>query len=120
MINKKVRDFNECFEALPKEVQSKAIETFKKWQTNPEQVEIKPLEKFDKDIYSCKINLRYRAMAKKIKNESGEDVFLWFWIGSHENYNNQLQRSLLNLKITQAREKAEYIKDKKQKILDYK
>jgi len=38
------------------------------------------------------VNQRYRALAKKTKDENGKTAYIWFWIGSHEDYNNVIKK----------------------------
>jgi len=40
-----------------------------------------------RQIYSARVGLAYRALAVR----AGEDV-IWFWIGSHADYDNLLDR----------------------------
>jgi hypothetical protein len=39
------------------------------------------------DIWSVRVGRNYRALAKRLP-----DAWLWFWIGSHEDYNKLLRR----------------------------
>jgi hypothetical protein len=81
--------FRKAFDALPESVKDKAREAYNTWRTNPNfpSLAFKQVSGV-KDIYSIRIGLNYRALA--VKDDS---TFIWFWIGSHEDYNkivNQL------------------------------
>lgn len=104
MINRKTKDFNKLFEKLPRDIQEKAVDVFLRWKDNPSSIDCKPLEKFHNEIYSAKVGSRHRALARKITVDNNE-VFIWMWVGSHEDYNNTIKKDLLKIKIISFREK---------------
>lgn len=80
--------FRKAYNALPIAAKKKAEDTFKRWKKDPfhpsfsfKQVHTTEL------IFSVRIGITYRALARKDKN-----TMIWFWIGSHEEYNNLLKR----------------------------
>jgi hypothetical protein len=85
--------FRKAFQKLPKEVQKQAKQTYRRWKRNPYQaaLEFKPVH-LTKPVYSVRIGLKWRAVGI-LENH----VIVWFWIGSHEEYNkllNLLRRNL--------------------------
>lgn len=44
----------------------------------------------DTTAWSISVGYGYRAMAV-IKKIESDKIYLWFWIGSHEDYNNLLK-----------------------------
>lgn len=85
--------FRKAFQKLPKEVQKPAKQTYRRWKQNPYQatLEFKPVH-LTKPVYSVRIGLKWRAVGILENN-----VIVWFWIGSHEEYNkllNLLRRNL--------------------------
>ncbi len=69
---------------LPQEVQHRARETYELWKQNNNHPGLYFKQVHDKEpIYSVRIGLSYRALGIK-----QEDTLIWFWIGSHEEYNN--------------------------------
>ena len=84
MKNKREKRFKKLFAKLPSHIQKQARDDFKIFKTNPyyKSFEFKVVDEQDA-IYSVRIGLHYRALGQK----SG-DTMLWFWIGSHEDYNN--------------------------------
>ena len=77
--------FWRCYLALPPEIRRPARKTYRLWRLNPAH----PSLEFKKlgTIWSCRIaGTGYRALALK----EGED-FIWFWIGSHDNYERLLR-----------------------------
>jgi hypothetical protein len=72
-------DFWTCYHALPAEAQQLADKSFDLLKTNPSH----PSLHFKKvDLYwSARIGLYHRALAVQVP-----DGFLWFWIGTHADY----------------------------------
>jgi len=71
--------FWEGYERLPKSVQKKADKNYELLKTNPQH----PSLHFKKinEYWAVRIGIHYRALAIEI-----EDGTLWFWIGSHADY----------------------------------
>lgn len=88
----KTESFNKTLNNLPKEIQEVAKQSFLKWKDNPSSVHFKPLAQADNQVYSAQVNSRYRALAKKSTNAEGQTCYTWFWVGSHEDYNNLIFR----------------------------
>jgi len=78
--------FWRCYDELPAATQRLANEKFQLLSDNPRHpaLEFMPLRKH---IWRVRVGDHYRAVARK----SG-DVFEWFWIGSHEAYNQLIKR----------------------------
>jgi len=75
--------------ALPKSIQDKAASAYVMWSANPEH----PSLRFKKvhttqPIYSVRIDRAWRAVGVLDR-----DTLVWFWIGSHADY-EALLRSL--------------------------
>jgi len=83
----KTPSFNKAFEAMPKEIQDMACETFLKWRERPDSIKIKSLAAMSHEVYSAEINYRYRALGVRAKDKNGVTTYVWFWVGSHESYN---------------------------------
>ena len=71
--------FWSSFRSLPKAVQTLARKNFKLLKTDPRH----PSLKFKKvgEFHSVRVGLSYRALAV-----DGPDGPIWFWIGSHSDY----------------------------------
>jgi len=80
------RRFWKCFDELPSEVQALAREKYRLWQPDPfhPPLQFKPLRG---DVWSIRIGPYYRALARR-----HGDLVVWFWIGTHEEYNNFIQQ----------------------------
>jgi hypothetical protein len=71
---------------LPKDVQERAKEAYRLFKANPYYPGLH-FECIDRQegMYSVRIGLHYRAVGLL-----EDDVILWFFIGSHEDYNHLL------------------------------
>jgi len=82
------RSFRELFAALPVRVQRQAREAYRLFSENPnhpglhfKQVHPHP------PTYSARVGISYRAVGVR-----DGDVIVWFWIGSHADYDKLLDR----------------------------
>lgn len=80
------RSFRAAFAALPGEVQAQARRAYRIFQSDPAHPSLR-FKKVDpsKDIYSVRVGLGYRALG--VLEGS---VIVWFWIGSHADYDQLL------------------------------
>ncbi|MFQ6044536.1 MAG: hypothetical protein ACE5PV_27095 [Candidatus Poribacteria bacterium] len=81
-------DFIRCFQRLPNRIKRKARRNYKLWKQNPyhpslEFKEVHPI----KPIYSLRVGIGWRALGIM-----EGDTIIWFWIGSHNNYEKLLRR----------------------------
>jgi hypothetical protein len=76
------RQFWRLLSRLPAEIQQEAKRVYRLFRANPAHpgLHFKKLEGHD-SIYSARISLGYRALAVR----KGERV-VWYWIGSHAEY----------------------------------
>lgn len=82
MIGKTNRRFWKHFDALPPGVQKLAREKYAVWKSDPYHPSLQ-FEERRNGICVVRVGDRYRALGLR---ES--DVVAWFWIGTHEEYNN--------------------------------
>ena len=87
MISHTTKRFRTAFQKLPKKIQVKAKKVYKIWKENPEYPSLwfKKVHS-TKPIYSVRIDLDYRAIGIMTG-----DTVVWFWIGSHSDYNRLLK-----------------------------
>ncbi len=73
--------FWQCYDALPERVQRLAKKNFALFKANPRH----PSLGFQKKggVYTVEVGRSYRAIARERNGE-----YYWFWIGTHEAYNN--------------------------------
>ena len=76
--------FWRCYKSLPKHTKELADKNFELLKENPSHPSLhaKKVEKY----WSVRIGKNYRALAIEI-----EEGFLWFWIGTHSEYDNLLK-----------------------------
>ena len=81
------RRFRRAFDELPDEVKAQAREAYRLFSTNPQHPSLRfkrvhPTE----PIYSVRITRSHRAVGVL-----AGDVVIWFWIGSHDDYERMIQ-----------------------------
>ncbi len=88
MISKRSRQFRAQFAELPETVQRQANEAYRLFRINPAHPGLAFKQVSSKGpVYSVRIGLHYRALAIR-----QQDYLLWFWIGSHADYDKMLSR----------------------------
>jgi hypothetical protein len=77
------RDFWDAYQSLPERIRGLADKNFELLKLNPKHpsLQFKKVGRF----WSVRVGLRYRALAVEV-----DDGLLWFWIGSHADYDAQI------------------------------
>ncbi len=80
MKHRTTQEFRKLYDELPHEIKELANKNFELLKRDP----LHPSLRFKKigKVWSVRIGNGYRALAFKDKDE-----FIWFWIGTHEEYN---------------------------------
>lgn len=83
MKSRTTTEFRKLFADLPKPVQEKTRKAYRQFKKDPNY----PSLRFKKvhpnlPIYSARISRDYRAVG-----QIDEDTVIWFWVGSHAEYN---------------------------------
>ena len=88
MSSRTTASFRKAFAALPHDIQDRAREAFQLFSENPAHpgLQFKQVHSTD-PIFSARISLQYRALARRV-----DDDWIWFWIGSHADYDQLLRR----------------------------
>jgi hypothetical protein len=88
MISVTTEKFRICFSKLPKNIQLLAQKNYKIWMKDNyhPSVKFKQVHQI-KPIFSARVGLAYRAIGVK-----QDETIIWFWIGSHSDYNNLLSQ----------------------------
>ncbi len=76
--------FWECYEKLPAHLQELADKNFALLRENPQHPSLH-IKKIGRQ-WSVRIGMRHRALAVEV-----EDGLLWFWIGTHAEYDKLLK-----------------------------
>jgi hypothetical protein len=88
MKSRTTKQFWELLAALPDQVRRQAREAYVRFQQDPNQPGLQFKRVHTKAlVYSARINIHYRAVG----TVSGDEI-VWFWIGSHTDYDALLSR----------------------------
>ena len=81
-------EFVKHFVKLPERIQKTARKNYKLWKNNPTHpsLEFKKLNT-QQPVYSVRAGIGWRAVG--VMKDS--DTIVWFWIGSHSNYDKLLK-----------------------------
>jgi mRNA-degrading endonuclease RelE of RelBE toxin-antitoxin system len=79
--------FRKLYRALPEDVRKQAREAYRKFMANPQHpsLHFKRVNN-TRPIFSARINVDYRVLGVL-----DEDEIVWFWIGSHSDYDKILK-----------------------------
>jgi hypothetical protein len=88
MKSKRSKRFHALFAELPESVQRQANEAYRLFRANPSHPSLSFKQVSPNGpVYSVRVGLHYRALAIR-----QPDCLLWFWIGSHADYDKMLAR----------------------------
>ncbi len=81
-------NFRECYSLLPAHIKRAAQKAYRTWKKNPNHPSLKFKQVHPTDpIFSVRISLGYRAIG--VQDES---TMIWYWIGSHNDYEVMLKK----------------------------
>lgn len=87
MKSRRNQRFRKLFDALPDNIQKQAYAAYQKFRTNPYHASLQFKQVSNTEpLYSVRIGDHYRALG--LRQE--DDLIVWIWIGSHEDYNNRV------------------------------
>ena len=88
MKSKRTKRFKVLFAALPVSAQRDANEAYRHFRTDPAHPGLHFRQVNESlAVYSARVGIHYRALAIR-----REDHWLWFWIGTHAEYDRLLDR----------------------------
>jgi len=80
--------FRKAFDRLPAEVKQQARQAFQNWKRNPRHPSLHFKQVHQTlPVFAVRIDIHWRAVG----NQRGDEM-VWFWIGSHNDYNNLLSQ----------------------------
>jgi len=79
-------EFWDCYDALPKEIRVQPDKQYALFSDNPDHPSLRL--KRAGPYWSVRVGRGYRALARQRR-----DDFFWFWIGSHDDYQEILKRA---------------------------
>jgi hypothetical protein len=87
MTSHTTKRFRDAFTALPAPVQRQAREAYKLFQEDPSHPGLRFKQvNTGRSIYSARVGISYRALAVVEGDQA-----IWFWIGSHAEYDKLLE-----------------------------
>ena len=88
MTSKTTERFRKAFAGLPPHVQDRAREAYRQFQADPHHPSLRLKQVHTtRPIYLARVGLGYRALAVR-----DADLYLWFWIGTHADYDLLLRQ----------------------------
>ena len=89
MESRRSEQFIRLFDRLPAEIQEQARAAYQRWKSDPAHpgLQFKRIAHRSLPIYSVRIGIRWRALGVM-----KDDCIVWFWIGSHADYDKLLKR----------------------------
>jgi hypothetical protein len=88
MISHTTTRFRTAYQALPETIRRQAHEASRLLRQNPAHPSLRFRQVHPtRPIYSAHINIQYRALGIR-----DADTMIWFWIGSHDEYERLLAR----------------------------
>lgn len=92
MKSKTLSSFWKVYEKLSKDVKEKAKKSYEIWRRNPfhPSLHFKCINQ-EENVWSLRVSRGYRALCIFEK-----DFVVWFWIGSHDEYEQFIQKNRIN------------------------
>lgn len=88
MKSRRTASFRKAFDALPESVREQARLAYRRFEETPNHPGLRFKRVHSSDpVYSVRVGIGYRAVGVL-----EDDVMVWFWIGSHAEYNGLLSR----------------------------
>jgi len=86
--SKRTKQFRAQLDALPEDIRREAEKAYSLFEADPSHssLNLEQVQTKYGPCYSARVGRRYRALAVK-----RTDHWLWFWIGSHAEYNQILK-----------------------------
>lgn len=94
-------DYDKLLEGLPRHVREQADARYENFFcVDPHHPLLQGSfyrHRFDnRRVYRVEIGNSYRALSFIEEGEAGERAYVWFWVGSHEDYNGYKDRNLMS------------------------
>jgi len=83
----RTRQFKALYDTLPERVQREADNAYHRFKADPSYpgLNLERIQGTRQPVYSARVGLSHRALAVRT-----EDHWIWFWIGSHSDYDKVL------------------------------
>jgi hypothetical protein len=91
LISRTTKRFRDALEALPEEIQEQARAAYALFEEDPAHPGLRFTRVHTKaEVYSVRVSGGYRALG--VRDTEAADTIVWFWIGSHVDYERLLKR----------------------------
>ena len=88
MTSRTTERFRRAFQSLPPNVQRQARTAYRLWKQNPFHPSLQFKQVHSREpIYSVRVGIGWRAVGVR-----SEDEMVWFWIGSHADFDDLISR----------------------------
>lgn len=82
-------DFRACFGKLPEKARRDARHSYRLFKQDPFANSLQFKEVYEKKhVWSARTSLGWRTLGRRVE----EDKIIWFWIGSHAEYDEWFRR----------------------------
>lgn len=105
--SRRTESYKKLLDKLPTDIQNACQDAFINWKKDPSSLIMKPLVQLSGEAYSAEINRKYRALGFKAKDDKGKTGYVWFWVGSHEDYNKVIANHAVTTQIKKMRNRVE-------------
>ena len=87
MKSRTTAQFRKAFSQLPNQVQEQTRETYRQFKQDPWHPSLRFKQVHPLPIYSVRISRSYRVVGQR-----DGDTVIWFWVGSHADYEKLLSQ----------------------------
>jgi plasmid maintenance system killer protein len=91
MKSRRTKRFRELYDALPARIQRDADAAYARLAADPNHpgLNLERIQGSKSPLFSARVNEQYRVLGRS----EAEDTIVWFWIGTHQEYDKLLGRS---------------------------
>lgn len=86
MRSKRTLQFKARFAQLPVDVRQQAYAAYRHFRADPSHPSLH-FKKISPTVYSARVGIGYRVLGRR----EADDLMVWFWIGSHAEYDKLLK-----------------------------
>lgn len=89
MKSRTTRQFRDLYASLPERVRKQAREAYRQFHDNPAApgLNFERIAGSRTPIYSARVSEQYRVLGRR-----EDDTIVWFWIGTHSDYDKLIGR----------------------------
>ena len=88
MTSRTTERFRKALQGLPRSVRNQARSAYRRFQENPHHPSLRLKQVHPvQPVFAVRVSREYRALGVRT-----DDVMIWFWIGSHSEYDLILKR----------------------------